>query len=833
MAQPGVPKPQGSAYFEKKGEVNELRQLLRGAATDRDPQKKRDAIKKVIAYMTLGIDVSPLFSEMVMASASADMVQKKMVYLYLTNYSESNAELAILAVNTFLKDCRDEDPMIRGLALRSLCSLNLVNMVEYLQPAVQRALNDVNGYVRKTAVIGAVKLFHISRSAVLESEILERLMSLVHDNDAHVVTNTINAVEEVLVDEGGLKPTKEIVTNLLNRLTHFSEWGQCAVLKVLAKYQVADENEMFDIMNILDGLLKQSSNAVVLAVTKIFLDLTSNRSDLQVDVLNRLKGPLLTLMAAATPELAYTVLVHIQSICLRGPPNVNVFSPEFKQFFCRYNEPSYIKNVKIDILTRLADASSAEHIVAELSEYVTDVDVDISRRAIRAIGKIAIRVPPTAEIIVGSLTALLELDIDYVSTEAAVVMKDLVRKYPEQFQRASGAVERCFKIVSEPEGKCALLWILGEYGLLVEDAPYLLEPMIDGFLEESSGSVRLEMLTAAMKLFFCRPPEMQKMLGRLLQKAIQESTHPDVRDRALLYYRLLEHGPEEARGVICAPKEIVEAFQEEMDADVRDRIFEEFNTLSTVYQQPASKFVLSKAPGASMSYRMQPPPSNGGGSDLGLTPSPTERNNGFEAEAVSVAKTGILDDDVGPPPAPSQADVADLLGGAFDGPASVPPPPPQQAQNDLLGMDDLLGCELEPSMSENPTFGLELGAVMDPNLFQQRWMQLAEAACVRRACIQGCVLSTAQVEEAFRRVGIMVIASGHVNGTPEMKFYFYAKQSAGPSGLMPGDVWFLLELLILPSSSASCTVKGENAQAASVNQFVTLMWSQLRDWIIA
>merc|ERR1719254_346788 len=224
---------------------------------------------------------------------------------------------------------------------------------------------------------------------------------------------------------------------------------------------------------------------------------------------------------------------------------------------------------------------SAEPIVSELSEYVTDVDAEISRKAIQAIGKIAVRVPSTAELIVGSLTDLLELDIDYVSTEAAVVMKDLVRKYPEQFQRASGAVERCIKIVSEPEGKCAILWILGEYGLMIEDAPYLLEPMIDNFLEETSGAVRLEMLTATVKLFFCRPPEMQHMLGRLLQKAICETSHPDVRDRALLYYRLLEHSPEEARRVICAPKEVVEEFQEELDAEGRDRVFDEFNTLST------------------------------------------------------------------------------------------------------------------------------------------------------------------------------------------------------------------------------------------------------------
>merc|ERR1712129_108358 len=61
----------------------------------------------------------------------------------------------------------------------------------------------------------------------------------------------------------------------------------------------------------------------------------------------------------------------------------------------------------------------------------------------------------------------------------------------------------------------------------------------------------------------------------------------------------------EARRVICAPKEVVEVFQEEMDAEARERLFEEFNTLSTVFRQPASKFVLSKEP--IVICKMQPP----------------------------------------------------------------------------------------------------------------------------------------------------------------------------------------------------------------------------------
>eukprot|EP00968_Pinguiococcus_pyrenoidosus_P002117 scaffold109_cov252-Pinguiococcus_pyrenoidosus.AAC.102 len=41
--------------------------MLRSASVAREPKRKRELIKKVIAYMTLGLDVSRLFPEMMMA----------------------------------------------------------------------------------------------------------------------------------------------------------------------------------------------------------------------------------------------------------------------------------------------------------------------------------------------------------------------------------------------------------------------------------------------------------------------------------------------------------------------------------------------------------------------------------------------------------------------------------------------------------------------------------------------------------------------------------------------------------------------------------------------
>lgn len=55
-----------------------------------------------------------------------DVVQKKMVYQYITHHAHTNPDLAILTINTLARDCRDQSPVIRGLALRSLSSMRFV-----------------------------------------------------------------------------------------------------------------------------------------------------------------------------------------------------------------------------------------------------------------------------------------------------------------------------------------------------------------------------------------------------------------------------------------------------------------------------------------------------------------------------------------------------------------------------------------------------------------------------------------------------------------------------------------------------------------------------------
>lgn len=180
----------GIWFSARKGEVSDLKSQLRQLAGSRAPgvdDSKRDLFKKVISYMTIGIDVSAVFGEMVMCSATSDIVLKKMCYLYVGNYAKVNPDLALLTINFLQRDCKDADPMIRGLALRSLCSLRVANLVEYLVGPLGSGLKDNSSYVRIVAVMGVLKLYHISASTCVDAEFPQTLKQLMlSDSDTQV-----------------------------------------------------------------------------------------------------------------------------------------------------------------------------------------------------------------------------------------------------------------------------------------------------------------------------------------------------------------------------------------------------------------------------------------------------------------------------------------------------------------------------------------------------------------------------------------------------------------------------------------------------------------------
>lgn len=166
--------------------------------------KRKDAIKRVIANMTVGkgtstfrmnrtaliiccyADVSGLFPDVLKNMQTDDIEQKKLVYLYLMNYAKTQPELVILAVNTFVKDTDDSNPLVRALAIRTMGCLRAEKIIDYLCDPLQKCLSDENPYVRKTAALCVAKLYDLKPELVVDNGFLEQLQDMIGDSNPMV-----------------------------------------------------------------------------------------------------------------------------------------------------------------------------------------------------------------------------------------------------------------------------------------------------------------------------------------------------------------------------------------------------------------------------------------------------------------------------------------------------------------------------------------------------------------------------------------------------------------------------------------------------------------------
>ena len=132
-------KANGSIYFDNSQdpELSDLKDMLETFKIE----EQKEAMKIIIASMTLGKDVSVLFPYVVKCMITTNIELKKLIYLYIINYAKIKPDQAIAAVNAFHQDAINKtSPLIRALSVRTMGCLRVDMIVTYLCDTLKVAL---------------------------------------------------------------------------------------------------------------------------------------------------------------------------------------------------------------------------------------------------------------------------------------------------------------------------------------------------------------------------------------------------------------------------------------------------------------------------------------------------------------------------------------------------------------------------------------------------------------------------------------------------------------------------------------------------------------------
>ncbi|KAL4376868.1 hypothetical protein GQ457_02G022820 [Hibiscus cannabinus] len=198
--------------------------------------EKCEALKRLLALIAQGLDVSNFFPQVVKNVASQSLELKKLVYLYLLHYAEKHPNEALLSINCFQKDLGDPNALVRAWALRTMAGIRLHVIAPLVLVAVSKCARDPSVYVRKCAANALPKL-HDLRQEEHNSTIEEIVGILLNDHSPAVVGAA--AASFASVCPYNLSLIGRNYRKLCEILPDVEEWGQIVLIGILLRYAIA------------------------------------------------------------------------------------------------------------------------------------------------------------------------------------------------------------------------------------------------------------------------------------------------------------------------------------------------------------------------------------------------------------------------------------------------------------------------------------------------------------------------------------------------------------------------------------------------------------------
>ena len=575
----------GMKYFTNRNpEDSELQESLNSMKVDR----QKDAMKQIIASMTIGKDVSKLFPDVVKIIRTKNIELKKLVYLYLINYARIKPDLIFLAVASFHSDAKEgETPLIRGLAVRTMGCIKVPEIVSYLCETLSWCIKDKDAYVRKTAALCISKLYATSPQLVRENGFIDILHECLKDDNPIVVANAMSSLSEISILSGvnQLKIKSKNLKNILDAITGASEWGQVQILDAIILYNPKKSSHAEEVIEAVLPRLNHVNQSVVMSAIKVilkFMDLIDDINKVK-SYCKKLTNSIMSILISY-PEIQYVLLRSLHAIVIKRPM---LLDKEYKYFYVQYNDPIYIKLEKVDILYKLTDKKNYEYIINEFTSYaLTETDPELIRKSIKYIGYVGYKYESSLDLCVKCISKIIDNKNDDAIPECIIVARDLMRKYKDTALNLIDKINiELIMSLNDQNAKCAALFIIGEFCDQIPTSTEIVSIFVNSFGNEDMGSkLKLQILNAAVKNFVTKPDESEEIVKICLQKGAEESENPDIRDRAYIYWRLLEIDPDIAKQMVCGEKPAFKFNEDdELDVDTIDDMINNMTNVSACY----------------------------------------------------------------------------------------------------------------------------------------------------------------------------------------------------------------------------------------------------------
>ncbi len=470
----------------------------------------------------------PFFSAVVKNVASPNIEIKKLVYIYLLHYAESEPDLALLSINTIQKSLSDQSPQVRAMALRVMSGIKVPVISQIVSLGIKKGCVDMSPLVRKTAALAIPKCYRLDPNTL--PQLLDYISALLGDKQYYVVGPAVTAFLEVCPDRIDL--IHKHYRGLVRKLVDMDEWSQLATLRLLAVYarrcfpmrikkvkknkskgfyedegsEQEDDNsgEEFQVLDpdlelflkACKPLLSSRNSAVIVSTARCFLHLgTSEYIDAAI-------GPLVALLRSPQ-DIQHVAMNNIVAVCLVRPES---FVRYAGHFLVRATDPPDVSRLKFEILTLVfphCEPHMKEMILSELEHFTRAADTTLVQESVRAIGRCAQNESMDSTRCLRLLLNQLSSQDGNLVAESLTVIRHLIQQDPQAHVQTVIRLAKNLDATTNPEARASIIWLVSEFSDLPEAdniAPDVLRILAKGFADESEAA-KLQIVLLAAKVY--------------------------------------------------------------------------------------------------------------------------------------------------------------------------------------------------------------------------------------------------------------------------------------------------------------------------------------------
>lgn len=554
------------------------------------------ALKYLVSLICNNKDVSQYFEQVIKHACSTNTELRVLVYSYVIKNCLLNPDLSVLIISSIQKDLRNDNSLMRAMAIKYLSSLPIPIISPVISASIEQCVNDLNYHVKSAGITALLNLMKIDNGQtdfvidIIEKSIKDNYP--ISNGRALMVYHKFQNTNIIGNDHTFIHSNFH---KLVKNMVDFDEWSQSYCIEYFTTYSrryfmdplkktenISECNSKVeerdddddDIVNNKDTKEEQYdldmekpliSNTHHQFLTDQILSLTSSMNpSVTLSIIKYVFSTKISSLYKLSIEALMCIYLHpsntIKYIVLK---NILEILKTYRSYFDSYISYFYVYScdiseiimLKLQALSLLINEYNYESIINELKFYLKSTSNILVSATIKIMAKCASKHSSTIHPCIMSLLKFLSSDKDEFVAETVIAIKSMLQLIDENQIKLSadgeyGDINSLFISILEqlsmlvnsikhPSAKASIIWLIGIYSFKIPHlAPDIFRILIADFGFQDM-IVKQQILNLATKLAVNHSKELKLHCEYLLNLAKYDASY-DIRDRCRFLKPLIE-----------------------------------------------------------------------------------------------------------------------------------------------------------------------------------------------------------------------------------------------------------------------------------------------------